>query len=290
MGHLTSSCPFKAGRYSEGKTRANADQIKRRGPYHTKRSLDAAIKGKGGKKAKDPAEARRLDPAWIRKSREHARALDFEAKKAKARLKYEAEKDGDCGSLQHEKRQKEAKRQYDLKRYANPAVREKVRARYREAAKAKDRLKSKEESNHDDPSFRMGRPIDAKRQQNAKRQRDPAAKERRGERKRLRHEAIEPIAEGFQDDEAKYDDDDDNEKDDSEPAKTPIPTRESRADLGDELDRLKETDIGLAEAIIGFHRRLETVLETRHGRDQRKDLGESRIISLSELSSTDAEP
>lgn len=115
-----------------------------------------------------------------------------------------------------EKRQKEAKRQYDLKRYANPVVREKARARYREAMKAKARLKKNEESGQGDPSLGLGRPTEAKRQYNAKRER----------------------------------------------VKTPIPKREPRADLGEELDRLKETDLGLAEAIIGFHRGLMKVLES----------------------------
>lgn len=77
---------------------------------------------------------------------------------------------------------------------------------------------------------------------------------------------IEPKIELFQNDEAKYDDDD-NENDDSEPVKRPIPKPESRADLGDELDRLKETHLGLAEAIFRFHRGLMTVLETSYGCD-----------------------
>lgn len=274
MGHLSSSCPLKARRYYEGKTRANAVLVKRRGPYHTKRSPDAPIKGRGGEEARDRAKASCLDPAWIRKSREQASALQYEAKKENARLKHEEEKDGDCGSVQKKERQKEARRQYDLKRYANPAVREKARARYREAAKAKARLKGNEESDHDDPSFRLGRPIEAKRQHNAKRQRDPAARERRKERKRLRHEVIEPKAGNFQDDEEKYDED--NENDDSEPVKRQTTKRKSRANLSDELDRLKETDLGLAEAIIGFHRGLTTVLQSSHGRDQLQDFCESR--------------
>lgn len=228
-----------------------------------KRSPDAVIKGKGGEEARDRAEAICLDPAWIRKSREQASALRCEAKKENARLKHGEEKDGGCGSVQKEERQKEARRQYDLKRYANPAVREKARARYREAAKAKARLKSNEECDHDDPSFRLGRPKEAKRQHKAKRQRDPAARERRKERKRLRHEVIEPKAGNFQDDEGKYNDED-NENDGSVPVKRQITKRESRSDLGDELDRLKKTDLGLAEAIIGFHRGLATVLQSSH--------------------------
>lgn len=279
MSHLTSSCPLKAGRYYEGKTCANAVQIKRRGPYHTKRSLDAVIKGIGGEEARDRAEARYLDSAWIRKSGEQARARRCEAMKENARLKHEAEK-----------RQKEAKRQYDLKRYANPAVREKARARYREVAKAKARLEENEERDHDDPSCRLGGIMGAERQYNAKRHRDPTARERRKERKRIRHEAIEPKAGNHQDDEAKCDDDDDdNENYDSEPVKTPIPKRESRARLGDELDRLKGTDLALAEAIIGFHHGLTKLLETSHGRDQLQEFCESRTSSLSELSSTDVE-
>lgn len=265
MGHLTSSCPLKARRYYEGKACTNAVLVKRRGPYHTKRSPDAVIKGKGGEEARDRAEAICLDPAWIRKSKEQASALQCEAKKENARLKHEEEKDGDCGSVLKEERQNEARRQYDLKRNANPAWREKVRARYREAAKATARLKGNEESDHDDPCFGLGRPIEAKRQYNAKRQRDPAVRERRKERKRLRHEVIEPKAGNFQDDEEKYDED--NENDDSELVKRQITKRESRADLGDELDRLKETDLGLAEAVIGFHRGFTTFLQSSHGRD-----------------------
>lgn len=264
MGHLSSSCPLKARRYYEGKkTRANAALAKSRGPYHTKRSPDAVIKGKGGEEARDRAEAICLDPAWIRKSREQASALRWEAKKENARLKHGEEKDGGCGSVQKEERQREARRQYDLKRYANPAVREKARARYREAAKAKAGLKGNEENDHDNPAFRLGRPIEAKRQHKAKRQRDPAARERRKERKRLRHEVIEPKAGNFQDDEGKYNDEH-NENDGSEPVKRQITKRESRSDLGDELDRLKKTDLGLAEAIIGFHRGLTTVLQSSH--------------------------
>lgn len=276
MGHLSNSCPLKARRYYEGKTRANAVLAKRRGPYHTKRSPDAVIKGKGREEARDRAEAICLDPAWMRKSREQASALQCEAKKDNARLKHEEEKDGDCGSVQKEERQKEARRQYNLKRYANPAVREKARARYREAAKAKATLKgNEEESNHDDPSFRLGRPLEARRQHNAKRQRDPAARERRKERKRVRYEVIEPKAGDFQNDEGKYNDED-NENDDSEPVKRQLTKRESRSDLGDELNRLKKTDLGLAEAIIGFHRGLTTVLQSSHGRDQLQGFRESR--------------
>lgn len=168
MRHLSSSCPLKARRYYKGKTRANAVLVKRRGPYHTKRSLNAVTKRKGGEEARDRAEAICLDPPWIRKSREQARALQCEAKKKEnARLKHKEEKDGDCGSVQEGEFQKEARRQYGLKRYANPAVREKARTRYREATKAKARPKGTEESDHDDPPFRLGRPIEAKRQQNA---------------------------------------------------------------------------------------------------------------------------
>lgn len=224
----------------------------------------------GGEEARDRAEVRYLDPAWIRKSGEQARARCCEAMKEKARLKHEAEK-----------RQKKAKRQYDLKRYANPAVREKARARYREGAKAKARLKGNEERDHDDPSCRLGGPMGAERQYSAKRHRDPAARERREERKRLHHEAIESKVGNHQYDEAKYDDDDDdNENCDSESVKTPIPKRESRARLGDELDRLKGTDLGLVEAIIGFHRGLTKFLETSHGRDQLQDFCESRTLAF----------
>lgn len=263
MGHLSSSCPLKARRYYEGKRRANAVLVKRRGPYHTKRSPDAVTKGKGGEEARHRAEAICLDPPWIRKNSEQASALQCEAKKENARLKHEEKKEGDCGSVQEGELQKEARRQYGLKRYASPAVREKASHRYREATKTKARPTGTEESDHDDPSFRLGRPIEAKRQQNARRQRDPAAMEkRRKERKRLGHELIEPKAGNFQDDEEKYNDED-NENDYSEPVKRPIPERDSRSDLGDELDRLKETDLGLAEAIICFHRRLTTVLQNR---------------------------
>lgn len=267
MGHLSSSCPIKARRYYKGKTCANAVLVKRRGPYHTKRTLDAVTKGKGGEEAGYRAEAICLDPPWIRKSRERARALQCEAKKNEnARLKHKGEKDGDCGSVQEGGFQKEARRQYGLKRYASLSVREKARTRYREATKAKARHKGTEESDHDDPPFRLGRPIEAKRQQNAKRQRDPPAMERRKERKRLRHELIEPKAGNFQHDEEKYNDED-NENDDSEtPVKRPIAERESRTDLGDELDRLKESDLGLAEAIIRFHRGLTIFLQISEGR------------------------
>lgn len=276
MGHLTISCPFKAGRYYEEKTRANAVQIERRGLYHGKRSLDPAIKEERSEQARDLMEARPLDPAAIGKSREQAKANHCEATKKKTRRKHEEERDGDY----QENRLKEAKRQYDLKRYSNPAVREKARARYRET-KRKARLNDNKEDSDYYPSVRLERRIEAKCQHDAKRQRDPALTERRKDTKILSHEALGLKARNHKNDEERYDDDD------SEPVKTRMPKRESRADLDEELDRLQETDLGLAEAIIGFHRGLTTVLETSH-HDKLQDFGKSGSSSLSELSSTDS--
>lgn len=275
MGHLTISCPFKAGRYYEGKTRANAVQIERRGLYHAKRSLDPAIKEERSEQARDLMEARPLDPAAIGKSSEQAKANHCGATKKKTRRKHEEERDGDY----QETRQKEAKRQYDLKRYSNPAVREKARARYRET-KRKARLNDNKEDSDYYPSVRLERRIEAKCQDDAKRQRDFALTERRKDTKILSPEALGLKARNHKNDEERYDDD-------SEPVKTRMPRRESRADLDEELDRLQETDLGLAEAIIGFHRGLTTVLETSH-HDKLQDFGKSGSSSLSELSSTDS--
>ena len=278
MGHRTISCPFKVESYYGGKTGANAVQIERPGLYHAKRSLDPAIKEERSEQARDLMEARPLDPAAIEKSREQAKVSHCEATKKKTGHKHEEERDSDY----QEKRQKEAKRQYDLKRYSNPAVREKARARYLET-KRKARLNDNKEDSNYYPSVRLERRIEAKRQHDAKRQRDPAVTERCEDTKILSHEALGLMARNHKDDEERYDDDKDD--DDSEPVKTRMPKRESGADLDEELDRLQETDLGLAEAIIGFHRGLTTVLESSH-HDKLQDFGSS---SLSEVSSTDSE-
>lgn len=279
MGHLTISCPFKAEKYYEGRTRANAVQIERDGLYHAKRSLDPVIKEKRSEQARDLVEASPLNPAAIGKSRKQAKARHCEATTKKNRSKDEEE-------------QKEAKRQYDLKRYSNPAVREKARARYRET-KRKARLNDSKENGDYYPSVRLERRIEAKRQHDAKRQRDPAGTERPNDTKILSDEAIGLKARNRKDDEERYDDDDndnDNDNDHSELVKTRMPKRESGADLDEELDRLQKTDLGLAEAIIGFHRGLTTVLETGHDHDKLQDFGESGPSSLSELSRTNSEP
>lgn len=279
MGHLARSCPLKAGRYYDGKTRASAVQIERRDLYHAKRSLDPAIKGKRREQARDLAEVRRLNPAAIEKSREQASARHCGAMKTKTRRKHEEEKDGGDESV---RQKKEAKRQYDLERYANPAVREKARARHREAAKRKAGLNHNKGDGDYHPSARLESRIEAKRQYDANRQHDPAVMERRKVTKGLRHEAVKLKARNLEDDEERYDDDND-----SEAVKTRISKRASRAGLDEELDRLRELDLGLAEAIIGFHRRLTTVLKTSHDdHDKQQGFDDSGSSSLSELSST----
>lgn len=281
MGHVTTSCPFKAESYYEGKTGANAVQLERPGLYHAKKSLDPAVKEERSEQAQDLMEARPLAPAAIGKSREQPKASHCEATEKKTRRKHEEERDSDY----QEKRQKEAKRQYDLKRYSNPAVREKARARYRETKRMARLSDNKEDSDYY-PSVRLKRCREAKRQRDAMRQLDLAVTERRKDTKVLSREALGLKARNHENDEERYDDE--NDDDDSEPVKTRMPKRQSRAGLDEELDRLQKTDMGLAEAIIEFHRGLTTVLESSH-HDKLQDFGESGSSSLSEVSSTDSE-
>lgn len=185
--------------------------------------------------------------------------------------KSEKEKDGDYGSM---------KQKYDLNSYANHARRENLRVCRREAAEQKAGLKDIKENDDNNPRGRFSGHLEAKTQYCAKRQRGPAViGSQQRETKRPCYEATVIDAE----------DRIDEENDRSGPVKMRVFKRESRTDLEKELDRLKQTRLGLVEAITKFRDRLTTVLEASYDDEELQGVSGGSSSSLYGVSDTGAE-